>query len=118
MTLYKFTTNFVDGKKNTIVHIHKTYSRRGRATLYVESPKLIDLSGNCSIGKVNKNKTLKISQQLADKLIPVSTMRESTTGFKLTVIYWTLDSVWCIDERTKLYSRLWPSWKLARLETF
>ncbi len=91
---------------------------RSRATMYVESPKFIDLSGNCSIGKVNKDKTLEISKQLADKLIPCSTMRESTTGFKLTVFYWTIDSIWCIDERTTLYSRLWPSWKLAPLETF
>jgi len=45
-------------------------------------------------------------------------MRECTNGFKLTVLYWTIDSIWCIDERTKLYSRLWPSWKLKHLETF
>ena len=91
-------------KKHHFSFSQDLYSR-GRATMYVESPKLINLSGNCSIGKVNKDKTLVISQQLVDKLIPVSTMRESTAGFKLTVFYWTIDSVWCIDERTKLYSR-------------
>ena len=90
----------------------------GRATMYVESPKFIDLSGNCTIGKVSSDQTLKISQQLVDRLIPVSTMSESTNGFRLTVLYWVINSVWCIDERTKLYSRLWPSWKIASLETF
>ena len=97
-----------------------TYQRpnRGRATMYTEAPTYIDLSGNCSIGDVKDNETLKISQQLADKLIPVSTIRESTTGFKLTLLYWTIDSVWCMDPRTKLYSRLWPSWKTKVLETF
>ena len=86
--------------------------------MYVESPKFIDLSGNCTIGEVKCDQTLKISQQLADRLIPVSTMNESTNGFKLTVLYWTINSVWCIDERAKLYSRLWPSWRIASLETF
>ena len=92
--------------------------QKGRATMYVESPKFIDLSGNCAIGEVKCDQTLKISQQLADRLLPVSTMNESTNGFRLTVLYWTINSVWCIDKRTKLYSRLWPSWRIASLETF
>jgi len=105
-------------KRHYYNYVHDATPRSGRATMYVESPKFIDLSGNCSIGNVGYDKTLKISQKLADKLIPMSTMHECTNGFKLTVLYWTIDSVWCIDERTKLYSRLWPSWKLKRLETF
>ena len=105
-------------KRHHHLFSNNPYSRRTRETIYVESPKSIKLSGNCSIGKVNKNKILQISQQLSDKLIPLSTMRESSNGFKLTVFYWTIESIWCLDERIKLYSRLWPSWKLIDLETF
>ena len=85
--------------------------------MFIESDAYLDLSGQCSIGKVNNNQTLQISQQVADKLLPVSTMRESSNGFRLTVLYWTIKTVWTIDTRTKLYSRLWPSWKPAYLET-
>jgi hypothetical protein len=88
----------------------------GRPNMYIELPKHIDLFG-CPIGKVNDDKTMEISQQVADKLIPVSTIRESSDGFRLTTLYWTVDSVWTIDTRTKLYSRLWPSWKKPYLET-
>ena len=88
----------------------------GRPSMYIESAKHLDLSG-CPIGKVNDDQTLQISQQVADILIPVSTMRESTNGFRLTVVYWAVKSVWTIDTRTKLYSRLWPSWTQPYLET-
>jgi hypothetical protein len=83
----------------------------GRPTLYIEQPRHINLSG-CPLGKVNKDQTLRISEDLADKLIPVSTMTESGNGFRLTVLYWTIDSVWAVDARAHLYSLLWPSWKL------
>ncbi len=105
-------------KRHFYNYTHDRRPQRGRATMYVEAPKYIDLSGNCPIGDVRCDQTLKISQKLADKLIPMSTMHECTNGFKLTVLYWTIDSIWCIDERTKLYSRLWPSWKSKHLETF
>ena len=90
----------------------------GRPTLCLEKAKYIDIDGLCSLGKINADNTLKISKQLSDKLIPVSTMRETTTGFKLTVLYWTIDTVWTTDWRTKFYSRLWPSWSLAPVESF
>ena len=105
-------------KRHYYNYAHDRRPQMGRATMYIEPPKFIDLSGNCPVGKVNTDKTLQISKNLADKLIPLSTMHECSNGFKLTVIYWSIDSVWCIDERTKLYSRLWPSWKIASLETF
>ena len=89
-----------------------------RPSMCVELSNHLDLSGNCSIGKVNDDQTLQISQQVVDRLIPVSTMGESTNGFRLTVIYWTVKCVWTIDTRTKLYSRLWPSWRQPYLETF
>ena len=85
--------------------------------MYIELAKHLDISGNCPIGKVNDDQTLQISQQVVDRLIPVSTMRESSNGFRLTVLYWTINSVWTIDTRTKLYSRLWPSWNQPYLET-
>ncbi len=91
--------------------------RTGRPNMYIELVKHLDLSGNCSIGKVNDDETLQISQQVVDRLIPVSTMIESSNGFRLTVLYWTINSVWTIDTRTKLYSRLWPSWRQPHLET-
>ena len=90
--------------------------RTGRPTMYIELAKQLDLSG-CPIGKVNNDQTLQISQQVADILIPASSMIESTNGFRLTVVYWTVKSVWTIDTRTKLYSRLWPSWNQPYLET-
>ncbi len=89
----------------------------GRPTIYMEPSIYLDLSGNCPIGKVNDDQTLEISQQIADRLIPVSTMKESGNGFRLTVLYWTIKTVWTIDTRTKLYSRLWPSLNPVFLET-
>lgn len=95
---------------------HYNYSSIvGRPTIYIELTKHIDLSGG-PLGNVN-NPTLQISQHIADKLIPVSTMRESSNGFRRTVLYWTIDSVWTVDTRTKFYSLLWPSWKQVHLET-
>jgi len=103
-------------KKHYYNELHEEL-RTGRSNMYVELPRHLDLSG-CPIGKVNDDQTLQISQQVADRLIPVSTMKESSNGFRLTVLYWTINSVWTIDTRTKLYTRLWPSWRHPYLETF
>lgn len=97
---------------NEYHHIEST----GRPSMYIEPAKHLDLSG-CPIGKVNDDQTLQISQQVADILIPVSNMRESSNGFRLTVVHWTIKTVWTIDVRTKLYSRLWPSRTQPYLET-
>jgi hypothetical protein len=103
-------------KKHYYNELHEELITR-RPNMYIELAKHLDLSG-CPIGKVNDDQTLQISQQVADKLIPVSTIRESSNGFRLTILYWTVNSVWTIDTRTKLYSRLWPSWRHPYLETF
>ena len=105
-------------KRKHYYNEHHQELRTGRPNMYIELAKHLDLSGNCPIGKVNDDQTLQISQQVVDRLIPVSTMIESSNGFRLTVLYWTINSVWTIDTRTKLYSRLWPSWRQPRLETF
>ena len=88
----------------------------GRTSRYSESPRYLDIK-NCSLGHINNDHTLNVSQQLADKLIPLSFIYETSNVSKLSLTYWTIISVWTIDIRTKLYSRLWPSWKQARLET-
>ena len=103
-------------KKHYYNELHEEL-RTGRPNMYIELTKYLDLSG-CPIGKVNNDQTIQISQQVVDKLIPVSTIRESSNGFRLTILYWTINSVWTIDTRTKLYTRLWPSWKQPCLETF
>ena len=89
----------------------------GRPSMYVEAKKYIDISGNQSLGKVDENNNIHLSKNLAGSIIPVSTMKESTNGFHLTVLYWTTHYIWTEDNRAKLYSILWPSWNLALHET-
>jgi hypothetical protein len=78
----------------------------GRPTLYIEPVKHIDISGEY-LGKVNKDSTLQISQKIENKLIP-SSAKNISNGFRLSILYWTIDSAWTVDPRTKLYSLLWP----------
>ena len=43
---------------------------------------------------------------LKDKIIPLSSLYESSNGFNLKVIYWTIYKSWSDDERLLLYNIL------------
>jgi hypothetical protein len=93
-----------------------TIKHMGRISRYLECTRYLDVSG-CPIGKVDNSHSLQISQKLSDKIIPLSSMYETPHGSRLTVAYWTISSIWIVDIRAILYTRLWPSWKQAYLET-
>ena len=76
----------------------------GRANIYPEQIRHIDISDNIPIGKIYESKYIFLSQNIKDKIIPLSST--STSGFNLKVVYWTIKSSWCDDERFPMYKIL------------
>ncbi len=77
----------------------------GRPSVYPEKIRFIDIS-NGTIGKIYDTKYIKLSQKIKDKIIPLSYLYESSNGFNLKIIYWTINKSWCDDERVFLYNIL------------
>ena len=79
-----------------------------RASIYVEKPRNIPLSGNLPLGKVQSGGTIKCHKALTDKLIPASYMKYcGAIGDNYRVTYWEIERTWVTDiKRAKLYTVL------------
>lgn len=76
-----------------------------RPSMYPENIRFIDISGG-AIGKIYNKKYIRLSQKIKDKIIPLSSLYESSNGFNLKVIYWTIYKSWSDDKRLFLYNIL------------
>ena len=76
-----------------------------RPSMYPENIRFIDISGG-AIGKIYDKKYIRLSQKIKDKIIPLSSLYESSIRFNLKVIYWTIYKSWSDDKRLLLYNIL------------
>ena len=76
----------------------------GRPSIRIANFKDLEIKGNIYLGKYNKkSKNFSFSKKIEDKLIPVSTMKLSNSGYyNSEVIYWELNTLISNDDDLRI----------------